>query len=117
MLDDNNIIQCYSPDVQHNPQALIVNEKARQELIKALKEGKEKTVIDAMTTDGEGFYFTLIFMSANKTDKTYILPYTERWTRGNEIGLKVPQYDAYEIRGDIKKNIPLTEEECKYDES
>jgi len=59
MLDDRNIIQCYSPDVHHNPQAVIVNEKARQELIKALKEGKERTVIDAMTTDGEGFYFTL----------------------------------------------------------
>jgi len=97
-------------------EAVIVNEKARQELIKALKEGKERTVIDAMTTDGEGFYFTLIIMSAEKIDKTYIMPYTERYARGNEVGLKVPQFDAYEIRGDIKKNTPLTEEECQYDE-
>jgi len=116
MLDEHNIIHCYSPDAHHDPQAVIVNEKARQSLIKALQEGKEKTVMDAMTTDGEGFYFTLIIMNAEKIDKEYIMPYKERYARGHEVGKKVPQFDAYEIRGDIKQNTPLTDEECQYDD-
>ena len=116
MLDEQNIIQCYSPDVHHNPQALIVNEKARQSLIKALNEGKEKTLIKAMTTDGEGFLFTLIIGNAEQIDKEYILPYVEKYARGNEVGLKVPQFEGYVLSGDIKENTPLTERECQYDE-
>ena len=111
MLDDNNIIQCYSPNVHHNPQALVINDKARQELIKALQEKKEITVIDAMTTDGEGFYFTLIISDAEKIDKTYKLPYLERYALGQLKGLKNPVYESYVLKGHIKENTSYTEED------
>ena len=96
-IDDQAIIQCYSPDWWHNPQAIVMNQKGRETLLKALQEGKEKTVIDAMVTDGEGYHLSLIIMNADKIDDEYISPYVDEICQGHDEGKKNPIYEGYEL--------------------
>jgi len=115
-IDDQVIIQCYSPDWSHNPQAIIVNEKGRQALLKALQEGKKLSVINSMCTDGEGYYLSLIIQDADEIDTEFILPYKDKISRGNMVGLKTPVNEGYVLLGEIKENEPFTEEEAETSE-
>lgn len=105
-IDDQVIIQCYSPDWWHNPQAIVMNKKGRDALLKALQEGKEKAVIDAMVTDGEGYHLSLIIMDADKIDDEYISPYIDEICQGHDDGKKSPRYEGYELLG-FGKNKPI----------
>lgn len=115
-IDDQIVIQCYSPHWNHNPQAIVMNQKGREALLKALNEGKKRTVINSMCTDGEGYYLTLIIQNADDIDKEFILPYKDKISRGNMVGLKTPVYEGYVEIGEIEKNEPFTEEEARTSE-
>lgn len=75
-LEEHPVIQLYSPDIYHGRQAIIVNDKGRQELIKALQDGESKK-IDALVNDGEGYYLHILVLSDNEIEK-YSDPYMDK---------------------------------------
>jgi len=75
-LEEHSVIQLYSPDIFHGRQAIIVNDKGRKELIKALEDGKSKKM-DALVNDGEGYYLHILVLSNNDIEK-YSDPYMDK---------------------------------------
>ena len=70
------IIQLYSPEIQHDDQAIIMNEEGRQQLLEALQDGKSKN-ITSFVHDGEGFTLHIFVLPDKEIDK-YIRPYTDK---------------------------------------
>ena len=113
-IDDQTVIQCYSPKWWHNPQAIVMNEKGKQKLLDALQNGKEINVIEAMTTDDEGFYLTVVVKNADEIDKEYVLPYYDEPAKEVAEGKRNPVYDGYVILGKIKENRPYTKKQVEH---
>ena len=70
------IIQLYSPEINHDDQAIVMNEEGRKQLIEALQDGKSKDIM-AFVSDGEGAMLHILVLPDKEIDK-YIRPYKDK---------------------------------------
>jgi len=82
--DEENLIQVYSPDEAHGPQAIVLNEAGQKALKEALENGKAIARINAITADGNGCYVKLILASAEIIEEEYQLPFIHGEKEENE---------------------------------
>lgn len=85
------IIQVYSPEKWHGEQAIIMNEAGRMRLLKALKSGSNKSLVQAFVSDGEGFELYIQVLSDEEIKKLW-LPYIDDMCHGDEGDNPDPRY-------------------------
>lgn len=76
--EEENLIQVYSPQEPHGPQAIILNEAGQKALKEALDNGKAMATLHAITADGNGCYVKLIMAAAEIIEEEYQLPFTHK---------------------------------------